>query len=233
MTVSSRQRVNLRRAIASSAFTLTMLVALIGLFSMFSVWSINRAWVDGTNDAARLQGLSLEAVRGQVAFKVQVQEWKNILLRGDDQALLQKHLGSFRSHGEDTRKHLTRVALESQQLGLPDRASQAVALRAAHEDISRRYEATLAEARATHPDISPIKAREMDRSLRGIDRDLERDVGLLSAALSELSRERYLALAAQMDDRYESLRWFIIGVVAVSLVITGFVLSGALRATRE
>lgn len=210
-----------------------MLVALIGLFSLFSVWSINRAWVDGTNDATRLQGLSLEAVRGQVSFKVQVQEWKNILLRGDDQALLQKHLESFRSQGAETRKHLTQVALESKQLGLLAQGEEADALRAAHEEISQRYETMLAEARASQPDISPAKARELDRGLRGIDRDLERDVGLLSDALSELSRQRYLLLEAQMAERYQSLRWFIVGVLAVSLVITGFVLSGALRATRQ
>ena len=128
MTVSSRQRVNLRRTIAGSAFTLVLLVALIGLFSLFSVWSINRAWVDGTKDAARLQSLSAEAVEGQLAFKVQVQEWKNILLRGDDPVLFAKHLESFRRNTEEAGKHLARVAIEAKQLGLPEQGDEADAL---------------------------------------------------------------------------------------------------------
>jgi hypothetical protein len=36
----------------------------------------------------------------QVSFKKQVQEWKNVLLRGSDYELYQKHSKSF--HGEET-----------------------------------------------------------------------------------------------------------------------------------
>ena len=35
-----------------------------------------------------------------------------------------------------------------------------------------------------------------------------------------------------MQDRYLTLRWFIISVISFSLVITAYVLTGALRATR-
>jgi len=47
-----------------------------------------------------------------------------------------------------------------------------------------------------------------------------------------VSDERRNALLMQMQDRYGSLRLFILGVIGVSLVITAYALSSALRATR-
>lgn len=230
---ASRQRVDLRRAVVSSAFAIAMLVVAIGLFSLFSVWSINRAWLEGTTDASRLQQLSNEATRAQVSFKVQVQEWKNILLRGDDLEQLQRYLSSFRERDQETRVRLQSVATASEAMGLADRQAQTAALRSAHEAVSARYESVLADALKTGSSLSAETAREMDKSLRGIDRDLERDIGLLAGALSDLSNQRYGALVDKMDERYQILRRFIIGVVVLSLLITGYVLAGALRATKD
>lgn len=230
---ASRQRVDLRRAVVSSAFAIAMLVVAVGLFSLFSVWSINRAWLEGTTDASRLQQLSNEATRAQVSFKVQVQEWKNILLRGDDLEQLQRYLSSFRERDQETRARLQSVATASEAMGLADRQAQTEALRSAHEAVSARYESVLADALKTGSSLSAETAREMDKSLRGIDRDLERDIGLLAGALSDLSNQRYSALVDKMDERYQILRRFIIGVVVLSLLITGYVLAGALRATKD
>lgn len=222
----------LRRAIASSAFTMFMLVALVGLFSLFSIWSINRAWIDGTRQSVQLDSLSRAALDSQVSFKVQVQEWKNILLRGDDVALLDKYLKSFQANAKETQRNIARVTDQARALELIAQIDIAKELAATHDSLTQRYETTLAGAKGTSKFISPDIARQVDKSLRGVDRELENSIAEFAVELVVVADQERRLLEARMQDRYTSLRWFIIGVISLSLVITAFVLTGAMRATR-
>ena len=226
------RNIELRRAIASSAFTMIMLMAVVGLFSLFSIWSINRAWTAGTSETAEIQALSRASLDAQVNFKIQVQEWKNILLRGSDPQLLADHLGSFRKNGKATTAKLAEVAGEAERLGFAARAAEARTLRDAHTTLLTRYETTLAGRLAGSDRLDAQAARAIDGSLRGVDRDLENRIGQLAAELAALSEGRRSRLIGRMQERYVALRWFIIGIIALSLAITGYVISGALRATR-
>ena len=222
----------LRRSIASSAFTMFMLVAMVGLFSLFSIWSINRAWIDGTRQTVQLDSLSRAALDAQVSFKVQVQEWKNILLRGEDPVLLEKYLESFKANATETQKNISRVTREASSLGFIGQAVEAEGLARTHQTLTLRYETALAEAQAGSLSLSPTSARQVDLSLRGIDRDLETSIGILADEIVDLASQERRTLETRMQDRYLTLRWFIISVIILSLVITAYVLTGAMRATR-
>jgi len=222
----------LRRSIASSAFTMFMLVAMIGLFSLFSIWSINRAWIDGTRQSEELDSLSRAALDAQVSFKVQVQEWKNILLRGEDPLLLEKYLQSFEINARETQTNISRVAREASLLGFIGQAVEAETLAGTHQTLTLRYETVLADALAGSLSLAPLSARDVDLSLRGIDRDLETSIGMLADEIVDLANRERRTLETRMQDRYLTLRWFIIGVICLSLAVTAYVLTGAMRATR-
>jgi hypothetical protein len=225
-------KIELRRAITTSAFTMIALVVVIGLFSLFSIWSINRAWTAGTSETAALQDLSRVGLNSQVNFKIQIQEWKNVLLRGDESALLEKHLNSFRIHAQKSQEDLGRVTAGAIKLGLKNEAEHASALINNLQTMTVRYESALAEERGMSRTITPEMASLIDKSVRGADRDLEAGIGTLSKEIAAISDERRNALLIQMQDRYASLRLFILGVIGLSLVITVYVLISALRATR-
>lgn len=225
-------KIELRRAITTSALTMIALIAVIGLFTLFSIWSINRAWTRGTLETAELQDLSRAALGSQVNFKVQIQEWKNVLLRGDESNLLEKYLTSFRSHAKETEEDLSRVSAGATKLGFRDQAESASALSNQHRVLTARYETALAEERGMSITITPDMASIIDKSVRGADRDLEAGISKLSEDIAVISDERRHALIIQMQDRYASLRLFILGVIGLSLVITAYVLTSTLRATR-
>lgn len=226
-------KIELRRAIATLAFTIVALVAVIGVFSLFSIWSINRAWTTGTSETAALQDLSRLAMDSQVNFKVQVQEWKNVLLRGDEGVLLEKHLASFRSRAQSAEQDLVKISTEAAKLHFKKYAEQASILSREHGTLTARYETALTEERGTSITITPDMASLIDKSVRGADRNLEVGISRLSDDIAAIADERRNALFAQMQDRYTSLRWFILGVIGLSLVITAYVLVSALRATRS
>ena len=225
-----QKNMELRRSIASSAFTMFMLVAMVGLFSLFSIWSINRAWMDGTRQSVKMDSLSRAALDSQVSFKVQVQEWKNILLRGEDTALLDKYLKSFQSNAKETQRNIARVTDQARSLGLMAQVDVAKGLAATHQSLTERYESALAQRET--PAISPIMARQIDKSMRGIDRDLENSIAEFADELVVVADQEQRRLETRMQDRYVNLRWFIISVISLSLVITAYVLTGAMRATR-
>jgi hypothetical protein len=227
-----QKNMSLRRSIASSAFTMFMLVAMIGLFSLFSIWSINRAWIDGTRQTEQLDSLSRAALDAQVSFKVQVQEWKNILLRGEDPVLLEKYLQSFQANASETQKNISRVTREASLLGFTWQSVEAETLAGTHQNLTLRYETVLGAALAGSASLAPLSARQVDMSLRGIDRDLETSIGILADGIVDQASQERRTLETRMQDRYFTLRWFIISVISLSLVITAYVLAGALRATR-
>lgn len=235
MTQSQRVRhkLGLRRSVTASAFVMMLLLAVLGLFALFSIWSINRAWIDGMDRFTELRRLSTDALEAQVSFKVQVQEWKNILLRGDDPALLDKHHAAFTRQNASTEALLVSVARQAQALGFAGDARQATELKTAHEALTRSYETTLAEVQGSAATLDAAAARTIDVTLRGADRALESGIGALAAEIGAASDAKREALIRSMAERYAALHGFIISVIIGALAVMGFVVFRLLRATRD
>jgi len=229
---SVRQKLDLRQSITASGFVMILMLAVLGLFALYSIWSINRAWVEGMNRVTELRQLSTASLEAQVSFKVQVQEWKNILLRGDDPSLLAKHHAAFTSEASETQTLLGTVAQQAALLGFSEDASQAETLIADHAALNQSYETVLREMQGAAATLDAASAHAIDVKLRGADRTLEAGIGALAAGIGTQSDTHRETLFAAMAARYATLRWFIISVILGTLAVTGFVLFRLLRATQ-
>jgi methyl-accepting chemotaxis protein len=224
-----RSKIDLRRAITSSAFVMIMMVAVLGLFALFSIWSINRTWIEGMERVSELRRLSTSALEAQVSFKVQVQEWKNILLRGDDPELLAKYRAAFAKQDADTRSLLTSVAQLAKAQGFDEDAQRATALVTTHADLTQNYEVTLKEMQGTAAVLDAATAHAIDVKLRGADRALETGIGRLATDIGAASDANREALITSVADRYNALHGFIISVILGALAVMGFVVYRLLR----
>src|SRR5687768_14163771 len=83
---------------------------------------------DRATDAAR---------HAQLDFKIQVQEWKNMLLRGDDAQLMGRHSAAFESSSQRVTKHLTSLNEQARALGM--QAGLADKAIAEHNELDRKY----------------------------------------------------------------------------------------------
>ncbi len=99
----------------------------------------------------------------QVAFKVQVQEWKNVLLRGRDDAALEKYRRQFTSEGERVR-----TITDSLERLLDDGEARALLarFRDSHALLGRKYLSVMTSF-AADTERSPYVA---DQAVKGIDR---------------------------------------------------------------
>jgi methyl-accepting chemotaxis protein-1 (serine sensor receptor) len=76
---------------------LTVAIALLSVMvaSLLGIFQLNRAVTTYQTDVAHLVTQEREALKIQNHFKVQVQEWKNTLLRGEDAKSLDRHWSAF------------------------------------------------------------------------------------------------------------------------------------------
>ncbi|RVT95528.1 hypothetical protein EOD42_15050 [Rhodovarius crocodyli] len=157
---------------------------------LFALWRADREHGEAR---ATLTGLTeiLDGARdAEVAFKVQVQEWKNILLRGNDAALRARHTTSFRAEQQRVREALGRAGADGE------------ALLSNHAEVNAAYDAALAEA-----DLATVDgARATDARVRGVDRALQQALESLSHRLEANYRAANDAASQAAIASYLSLR---------------------------
>lgn len=230
---SARRSASLRSALISLATTLSGALLVIGIVALFSVWSMNRAWREGLAGTDGLEQIAYRATQTQVDFKIGVQEWKNILLRGESPEDLRHYRQAFESRQAQVAEHLAVLAEASHRLKLESSSKQIDELIRQHSIDIERYESALSKALAPDGRLPLSAATEVDRSVRGIDRRLESSIDRLAAESQALATERLSTLSRELEDRYRTLRSVLYVLLAVAFLLVGLSLFGALRATRN
>lgn len=167
--------------------------------------------------AGRSTRMLVDLARGaEVAFKVQVQEWKNVLLRGHDPAAFEKHFAGFQRSEQATQKALAELSGHASELQL-DRGRFESARRA-HAELGARYRGALQGF-----DRSQVtSARQVDTAVNGADRRFTEELEAMTAAVIRQSEEI-------MDREVQRLerRGRVLGLLMSVGTIVGVALGGA------
>ena len=201
--------------------------ALVGLLmlaqaaaGLFALWYSHAAEARSRERLGAIAA-SLDAVRGaQAGFGMQVQEWKNILLRDRDPALSARHRTAFQNAGEAVQARLARAA---QDPGLA--AERVPAIRGLHAALLERYGAALRSA-----DLTTLDGQaSADAAVRGADRALQLRLDELADALAEAHRAESARAAASAETLYGELRLVLFVCAGLGLALTLLLLALALR----
>jgi methyl-accepting chemotaxis protein len=147
--------------------------------------------------------------RAQIEFKIQVQEWKNILIRGQEPELFEKHSKAFAERSAKVKELLVDLAGPARILGLPPTlADKAIA---EHEELDKRYY----EALKSYKTSDMASAHQVDRMIRGIDRaatdHIDDVVKVVQGRGDELQAESAKSAAAEK-------KLLIAGLIALALL---------------
>ncbi len=163
----------------------------------------------------------------QVTFKKQVQEWKDILLRGHEPADLEKYSGQFHTAAAKVRK--IGQALHSSVTDPDARQSTEEFLRA-HTAMSARYERALEVFKAA----KGTNAHEVDKLVKGQDRAATDLIDGVVAALVKRSHQTALSESEKVSDKLWVINLSVLGGFLVVVGVAAYLirsLSVTLRGT--
>ena len=219
-----RRRAGVRIRTLAGWLALSVLATL--LFGVMALWMTDRANGRQLAEFGRVLQV-VEATRlAQVHFKTQVQEWKNVLLRGQAAADYERYLGQFHAESARTAAQLTRAAELKAAIGLD--ASDVEAALVEHASLMQTYESALEGYRQGATDT--IFA--VDTSIRGRDRPLTVMIDDIAEAMGTEADRRTRAFAEQDSRRYRNLRAIFIALSMATLILAGWLVVRTLRQAR-
>jgi len=133
-------------------------------YAWYAIGTLNTRIHDMADTQNHVEEAGDLARQAQLHFKIQVQEWKNMLLRGYDLKLLDKHTKGFEEESAKVRSTLQALNALAPKIELPKTIADNALLE--HDDLNRRYADAFKAFRSAEEGTS----RSVDEAVRGIDR---------------------------------------------------------------
>ena len=210
--------------LAPVAAFVSLLVLALGATGLFSLHLTNLKSAAAAARLAGLDGRRVAAVEARAAFKTQVQEWKNILLRGRSPEDFTIYRERFEREEAAVRAELGRLEGLEPVVG----EMGAGALLAEHARLGEAYRAALKDFA---PD-DPASAPRVDAAVRGIDRGLSDRLDEFARGIERLIAGETRAAADAAAARYEGLRRITWIVASLAMLASLWLVVLAARAGR-
>ncbi len=156
--------------------TLSLVIGALITVGGIGLWKLSHNLQESqTVFADGLKAISaIDTARGaQVEFKKQVQEWKNVLLRGNDPKAFTKYKGKFDKQEKLVSEKLLQLkTLIGQKPALQE---QVDTLLATHKQLGEKYRSALHHYDVSNPDSAHI----VDKLVKGIDRPPTKQMDVL------------------------------------------------------
>jgi len=208
------QDISIHRRIIITVGIFTVLIIVIGLYSLIAIVEMNKRLHESVLEGQRMVKTIDTARLAQVHFKKQVQEWKNILLRGNDRDLFERHVRAFDDEDRQVNEYLqslSNIAITT-GLSVPEIA-EAIKI---HEQLGHKYRDALKDY--NHSDLK--SAVLVDKTVRGIDRvptdQIDAIVGMIMTQADKRLRAMETVDKTQME-AYRSLSLFLIILVVAGI----------------
>ncbi|OPY89166.1 MAG: Methyl-accepting chemotaxis protein CtpH [Syntrophaceae bacterium PtaU1.Bin231] len=208
------QDISIRRRVIITVGIFTVLTVVIGLYGVIAISETNSRLHRSVEEGQAMVRATDTARLAEVHFKMQVQEWKDLLLRGFDDDLYERHLRAFNDEDRRVSEYLATLADMAKTTGLsvPELASAVKN----HERLGNAYREALKKFH--QPD--PLSARRVDRSVRGIDREPTEQIDAIVASIkaqADLRMKATETLAKTQLEAYKSFSAFLIFLVAAGV----------------
>jgi len=213
------------------------LAALLVFANVFLIAAAGYAWyaisrlnsqlenvVAVTNEVDAAKDLARSA---QLHFKIQVQEWKNMLLRGYDAELYAKHSKGFAEESDRVTRDLKTLAEAAGRVGVDAKLVESATVE--HNELNRRY----AEALRAFHGSDMGSAHEVDKAVRGMDRAATEHFDAIAKTVQErgdkLDAEAVANAAAEKRLLVIGLALMALFTVVMSAVSGTLVIAGIAR----
>jgi methyl-accepting chemotaxis protein len=155
------------------------------------------------------------ATSARAGFRQQVQEWKNVMLRGSDPKDLANHKALFADRGRQVQDELSKMGKVLPVIGMD--ASFSESLAKTHRDVAVR----LAEGLERYdPRNAAASAAALDREMRSVDVALAGDLGKFTQGLEQQFAKQAAAQTAQTNNLYQLVFWAFAVITVLGVAFT-------------
>ena len=204
-------KISARLALLGAFFFLALLI--VGLRGWSALDAASARSAHAMQRSVALTEAIDTARSAQVEFKIQVQEWKNILLRGGDAAAFQRYREAFVASGAQTRKELKQ--LQALMTGLQLDAAAVERAVQAHDALGVAYLAALQQ----YDGARAGSAQAVDAQVKGMDREPTRQIDAIVAAIGKQSHSLMTQMTEQDEAAHHSATLAMLLTVLVTLLI--------------
>lgn len=190
-------------------------LSLLGISAYWQIRAYNSVVHDTGIHSLRRSDILVEIQGAAINFKTQVQEWKNILIRGNDAEQFSKYVDGFTKSESAVQKHLSAALMLQKEEGVATDA--VIALQKEHLQLGKNYRAALSSFDQANANSGKI----VDKLVSGMDRETSRQMQEL-ADFTTLGFEQFLHDAnAKSTKIYSDTRklLLIIFVSALTIII--------------
>ena len=200
-------------------------VLLTGLSALYLLNSVQRAEDSALQEQQLLFSATLVIEEAHTQFKIQIQEWKNLLLRGKNPQAYETYLGAFNRQSNLVQEHLAtaRIAFESNSQPQIDE------LIIHHKKLAETYLKTLNNAKLDTLNNIEI----LDKSIQGIDRPFD---NLFPELIKNLSRSFQNKTIQDNQKHAEASQHYILWISFCVIISTLFIIASfwtAIKTTRK
>jgi methyl-accepting chemotaxis protein len=192
---------------------LLLAVLFVGINGWYSLNKNNNEATEAINNAHLIEATIDTARKVQVDFKIQVQEWKNILLRGNNADAFKKHQSGFVKKADEVQTGLNELKELYRQLKTStnsiDEAIQT------QKELNQKY----TEALKKYDVADPNSGSTVDTLVSGMDREPTKKIDDIVDAVKELSITLAKKSAEDLAKSTQSANIIAISIIIITIVI--------------
>ncbi len=197
-------------------------VTLLAMFGLLVTGAVDIASLTHFNDSVTRDfhafkndsNVAVDIALANVDFKSQVQEWKDLLIRGNDPEAFNKYKSQFLDKADRVQKRLTKAKEELQAAGSPH-AAEVADLLAKHKEMLDRYLAALASFDPSNPETG----KQVDKLVKGMDRPPTQVANQLTKTIVDEMETNFATMVQVNQAGYVSTRNTLLAIVAIAIVL--------------
>jgi len=148
-----------------------------------------------------------------IVLGMQIQEWKDMLLRADNEELFNKHRKAFLDASVDVQFALQRTRVSMQNIGLDTGGIDQLGIE--HKSLVSSYVLALAKLDARQAE----SMHAVDKLVIGVDRKLQQHITKVKTGIEQLAQQQLSGALPGEENHY----WLVGVVGAVSLLVMALV----------